>query len=75
MSEPIVTSVTAATAPVQVPPPERQTISALHACRLVQVSRHTLFNWIAEGRVEFTRNEAGAIRLYVDTLPPLGGRS
>ena len=47
---------------------ERQTISIAKACELVGVSRRTLYNWIAAGRVEFTRTAGGSIRLFVDTL-------
>ncbi|MGE0363041.1 MAG: excisionase family DNA-binding protein [Vicinamibacterales bacterium] len=47
---------------------ERQTISIAKACELVGVSRRTLYNWIATGKVEFTRTAGGSIRLFVDTL-------
>lgn len=47
---------------------ERQTISIAKACELVGVSRRTLYNWIAAGRVEFIRTAGGSIRIFVDTL-------
>lgn len=53
----------------------RQTISAEQACRLAEVSRHTLFNWIAAGRVEYVRTASGAIRIYVDTLYKAGEKA
>lgn len=47
---------------------ERQTISIMKACELVGVSRRTIYNWIAAGKVEYVRTAGGSIRIYVDTL-------
>lgn len=47
---------------------DRQTISIIKACALVGVSRRTLYNWIAAGKVEYIRTAGGSIRIYVDTL-------
>ena len=47
---------------------ERQTISILKACELVGVSRRTIYNWIAAGKVEYVRTAGGSIRVFVDTL-------
>lgn len=47
---------------------ERQTVSILKAGEIVGVSRRTLYNWIAAGKVEYIRTAGGSIRIYVDTL-------
>lgn len=47
---------------------DRQTISIMKACELVSVSRRTIYNWIAAGKVEYIRTAGGSIRIYVDTL-------
>ena len=49
-------------------PVERQTISIMKACELVGVSRRTIYNWIAAGKVEYVRTAGGSIRIFVDTL-------
>ena len=47
---------------------ERQTVSIMKACEMVGVSRRTIYNWIAAGKVEYLRTAGGSIRIYVDTL-------
>jgi excisionase family DNA binding protein len=47
---------------------DRQTISIMKACELVSVSRRTVYNWIAAGKVEYIRTAGGSIRIYVDSL-------
>lgn len=47
---------------------DRQTISILKACELVGVSRRTIYNWLAAGKLEYVRTAGGAVRIYVDTL-------
>ena len=47
---------------------ERKTISIMKACDLVGVSRRTIYNWIASGKVEYVRTAGGAVRIFVDTL-------
>jgi len=47
---------------------ERQTISIMGACELVGVSRRTIYNWIAAGKVEYVRTAGGSVRIFVDTL-------
>ena len=49
---------------------ERQTVSIMKACELVGVSRRTIYNWIAAGKVEYVRTAGGSIRIFVDTLWP-----
>jgi excisionase family DNA binding protein len=48
--------------------PERKTISIMKACELVGVSRRTIYNWIAGGKVEYVRTAGGSVRIFVDTL-------
>jgi len=47
---------------------ERKTISIMKACELVGVSRRTIYNWIAGGKVEYIRTAGGSVRIFVDTL-------
>ena len=47
---------------------ERKTVSIMKACELVDVSRRTIYNWIASGKVEYVRTAGGSVRIFVDTL-------
>jgi len=47
---------------------ERQTVSIMKACEVVGVSRRTIYNWIAAGKVEYVRTAGGSIRIFTDTL-------
>ncbi len=47
---------------------DRTTISIRQACELVDVSRRTIYNWIASGKVERVRTVTGSTRIFVDTL-------
>ena len=47
---------------------DRKTISIMKACELVGVSRRTIYNWIASGKVEYVRTAGGAVRIFEDTL-------
>ena len=47
---------------------ERKTISIMKACELVGVSRRTIYNWIAGGKVEYVRTAGGSVRIFADTL-------
>jgi excisionase family DNA binding protein len=47
---------------------ERQTVSIMKACELVGVSRRTIYNWIAAGKVEYVRTAGGSIRILTDSL-------
>ena len=46
----------------------RKTISIMKACELVDVSRRTIYNWIASGKVEYVRTAGGSVRIFVDSL-------
>ena len=47
---------------------ERRAISIAQACASVGVSRRTIYNWIASGKVEYVRTAGGSVRIFVDTL-------
>jgi len=47
---------------------DRQTVSIARAGELVGVSRRTIYNWIAHGKVQYVRTAGGAIRIFADTL-------
>ena len=47
---------------------DRKTISINKASVLVGVSRRTIYNWIASGKVEYVRTAGGSVRIFVDTL-------
>jgi excisionase family DNA binding protein len=47
---------------------ERKTVSIPRACELVGVSRRTIYNWIAGGKVQYIRTAGGSVRIFVDTL-------
>jgi excisionase family DNA binding protein len=47
---------------------ERQTVSIPRACELVTVSRRTIYNWMASGKVQYVRTAGGSVRIFADTL-------
>src|SRR4029453_8975418 len=47
---------------------ERKTVSIPRACELVGVSRRTIYNWLAGGKVEYVRTAGGSVRIFADTL-------
>jgi excisionase family DNA binding protein len=47
---------------------DRETVSIAEACRLVGVSRRTIYNWMSSGKVEYVRTAGGAVRIFSDTL-------
>ena len=51
---------------------ERQTLSIMKACEVVGVSRRTIYNWMAGGKVQYVRTAGGSVRIYADSLwrPP-----
>lgn len=40
----------------------------MKACEVVGVSRRTIYNWIAAGKVEYVRTAGGAVRIFADSL-------
>ena len=47
---------------------DRQTLSIMRACEVVGVSRRTIYNWMASGKVEYVRTAGGSVRIFADTL-------
>ena len=47
---------------------DRPTLSIAKAAELVGVTRRTIYNWIAGGKVEYVRTAGGSVRIFVDTL-------
>ncbi len=47
---------------------DRETVSIARAGELVGVSRRTIYNWIAGGKIQYVRTAGGSIRIFVDTL-------
>ena len=48
--------------------PDRKTISIRQACELLDVSRRTIYNWMASAKVEYIRTAGGSTRIFVGTL-------
>jgi excisionase family DNA binding protein len=48
--------------------PCRELVSIPKACKVVGVSRRTIYNWIHDGKVEYQRTAGGSIRIFADTL-------
>ncbi len=53
----------------------RPTVSIMDACKVVGVSRRTIYNWIADGKVEYKRTAGGSVRIYEDSLWREGSQS
>jgi excisionase family DNA binding protein len=47
---------------------EREVISIMTACELVEVSRRTIYNWLSSGKLEYVRTAGGSICIFVDML-------
>jgi excisionase family DNA binding protein len=47
---------------------ERKTVSIPRACDVVGVSRRTIYNWMASGKVQYIRTAGGSVRIFADTL-------
>ncbi len=47
---------------------DRKTVSIPRACELVGVSRRTIYNWIASGKIQYIRPAGGSVRIFADTL-------
>lgn len=48
--------------------PDRKTISINSAADLLGVSRRTIYNWLASGKVEYVRTAGGSVRIFTETL-------
>jgi excisionase family DNA binding protein len=47
---------------------ERQAVSIINAAQLVGVSRRTIYNWLASGKLNYVRTAGGSVRIFVDSL-------
>ena len=47
---------------------DRQTLSIMKACEVVGVSRRTIYNWMAGGKIEYVRTAGGSVRIFADSL-------
>jgi excisionase family DNA binding protein len=47
---------------------DRQTLSIMKACEVVGVSRRTIYNWMAGGKVKYVRTAGGSVRIFADSL-------
>ena len=47
---------------------ERETLTIMKACEVVGVSRRTIYNWIAAGKIQYVRTAGGSVRIFADTL-------
>ena len=47
---------------------DRQAVSIIRAAQLVGVSRRTIYNWLAAGKLEYVRTAGGSVRIFVDSL-------
>ena len=47
---------------------ERQTLSIMKACEIVGVSRRTIYNWMAGGKVQYVRTAGESVRIFADSL-------
>ena len=47
---------------------DEPTLSIMEACQIAGVSRRTIYNWIADGKVTYRRNAGGSIRIFRASL-------
>jgi excisionase family DNA binding protein len=40
----------------------------MKAAQLVGVSRRTIYNWLASGKLDYVRTAGGSVRIFVDSL-------
>lgn len=45
-----------------------RTVTIQKACEIATVSRRTIYNWMASGKVEFVRNAGGRVRIVESSL-------
>ena len=46
----------------------RETVTIMKATKIAGVSRRTIYNWLADGKVAGVRTAGGTIRIFADTL-------
>ncbi len=40
----------------------------MKAAQLVGVSRRTIYNWLASGKLDYVRTAGGSVRIFADSL-------
>ncbi len=40
----------------------------MKAAQMVGVSRRTIYNWLASGKLEYVRTAGGSVRIFADSL-------
>jgi excisionase family DNA binding protein len=53
---------------VNIAPDDRKLVSIEQARRIAGVTRRTIYNWLALGKVDYTRTAGGRVRIYAETL-------
>lgn len=46
----------------------RKTVNIVTACQMAGVSRRTIYNWLASGKVQYVRTAGGSVRIFTDSL-------
>ena len=46
----------------------REIVTIMQACDIVGVTRRTMYDWIAAGKVSYIRTAGGNVRIFADTL-------
>ncbi len=46
----------------------RKTVSIPQACELARVTRRTIYNWMAQSKIQYVRSAGGRVRIFTDTL-------
>ena len=49
-------------------PDGQKTVNIQQACVVAGVSRRTIYNWLHDGKLVWTRTAGGSIRIVVDSL-------
>jgi len=47
---------------------QKEIVTINHAMEIEAVSRRTIYNWIAEDKIDYTRTAGGSVRIIRDTL-------
>jgi len=47
---------------------KKEIVTINHAMEIAAVSRRTIYNWIAEDKIDYTRTAGGSVRIIRDTL-------
>jgi excisionase family DNA binding protein len=53
---------------VNIAPDDRKLVSIEQARSIAGVTRRTIYNWLALGKIDYTRTAGGRVRIYAETL-------